>query len=504
MSNQHIKIEIARLPLAVVQGAFFKFHHNPSNNWTTKHEAVGWLATQVEAGVVGLNDISNAQPLPILPKGQPFVNPVPPLLVGGIDLNDKITTIEHSIIDNKNTINKTVSMIRDNDSVIINRFSRLEDTTSKLYGELVASRLDIYDKLSALKTEVTTAKPDTSAVQYEVAKAVRDAFEPFLEVVQNNNAQAAVAEVAHVLPIETKPVHEVFGVTVCDIKGNDLQVEVWNHPDAPEIDPDFIWTEDILRHLILAERNGENLWFGGEKGTGKSETARQFAARTGRAFKRINFHNHTSAEEYVGSIGLVDGQTVFQPKDFLLAYTSPSTVILLDEVTNADPGELAPLNGFLEPNACVSFGGQTHRRAKGVLVFAADNTFGNGDDTGRHVGTRTQNSALIDRFARVIPFSFLPEDQEIEALVKRTGCSREIADHVLYAIRVARTKVEQAEIVDAPSIRSAMAFIRSLSVLPVDVAWQTAVVARQPSESHAELNSIFTAFINADFIKSNI
>jgi MoxR-like ATPase len=179
-------------------------------------------------------------------------------------------------------------------------------------------------------------------------------------------------------------------------------------------------------------------------------------------------------------------------------------VILLDEITNADAGELAPLNGLLEPNAAVSYGGRVWRRAAGVLVFAADNTFGNGDETGRHTGTRAQNVALIDRFSRVIPFTFLPATQEIDAIINRSGCSIAIAEHVHAAIDVAREKVKQAEIVDAPSIRSAIAFCRALQDLHPRDAWETTIVARQPSESAATLRGIYELCISESFVANNI
>lgn len=486
-------IEIARLPLSTVQGAFWKFHHNPAIAWSGKADAVKWLAVQVEAGVLTLDLIKTAPPVSVTQPSSSMT-----VAVDVMAINNRIDDLDSTLSQTRAGLK---SILLRTDAIDSTLGQRIDTAVSDLTDKMKAA----YKRMeSRIDKTLEDSKPDTSAVQYEVAKAVRDAFEPFRKAVEDAGAQTAVAEASSVIPLGRKDVSDVFGLSVYDIKGNKLTVEVWDHPDAPEVDPDFIWTEPILRHLLLAERTGENLWFGGEKGTGKSETARQFAARTGRAFKRINFHKHTSAEEYIGSVGLVDGQTVFQSKDFLQAYTCPSTVILLDEVTNADPGELAPLNGFLEPNAAVSFGGQTHRRAPGVLIFAADNTFGNGDDSGRHVGTRLQNSALIDRFARVIPFTFLPEHQEADAIVRRTGCTKDIALHVLSAVGVARQKVQSAEIVDAPSIRSAMAFIRALSVLPVEEAWQTAVVARQPAESHAELNSIFTACINPQFIKDNI
>jgi MoxR-like ATPase len=281
-------------------------------------------------------------------------------------------------------------------------------------------------------------------------------------------------------------------------------VEVWNSPDAPAIDANFVWSTTILRHLLLAQTTGNNVWFGGEKGTGKSETARQFAAYTGRAFKRINFHKYTTSEDYAGAVGLKDGNTTFVKGDFLSAFTSPSTVVLLDEITNADPAELATLNGFLEPNSAVSYGGSVHRRASGVLVFAADNTLGSGDDSGRYAGTRSMNASLVDRFAQVIRFDFLPMKSEVKAVMNHTGCTQELAQHVIKAVNVARGKVQTADIVDAPSIRSVIAFINACKYLPVDEAWNAAIAHRQPSESAAALSAIKAACIDENLIANNI
>lgn len=377
---------------------------------------------------------------------------------------------------------------------LVTRVSTVADMSMEMDTKLTKLERSLNQKLGEVRGEV-----DPVALQLQVAKAVADTFAPFKQAASVATV-ATVADLASVYATETKSVREVFGVDVRNAKGDIVNVDVWNHPNAPAIDPNFIWTEPILKQLILSQSTGEHLWFGGEKGTGKSETARQFAARTGRNYVRINFHKYTSAEDYLGAVGLVNGETVFQPKDFLTAYTTPSTIILLDEVTNADAGELAPLNGFLEPNSAVSYGGAVRRKANGVLVFAADNTLGNGDDSGRYAGTRTMNSALIDRFARVVHFEYLPMKQEVEAVVRHTGCTEDVAKHVLKAIHVARSKVSTGDIVDAPSIRSVIGFIRALSMLSVEEAWKSAVVSRQPAESHATLASVYAACISATYI----
>lgn len=386
--------------------------------------------------------------------------------------------------------------------------SKISGITSGVMRKINEMETDFGNEIGILRSAVQSAKTKPVVDEFEVGKAVAlavsNAFAPFKQAVIDAQAQAIVAQAIDAIVIDRKPVREVFGIDLTDAKGNPLMVDLWNAQDAPAIDPNFVWTEGILRHLLLAQRTGENLWFGGHKGTGKSETARQFAAFTGRSFTRINFHKFTTTEDYVGAVGLDNGQTVFKPGDFLSAFTSPSTVILLDEVTNADAGELATLNGFLEPNSAVTCGGAVRRRAPGVLVFAADNTLGSGDESGRYAGTRTMNSSLVDRFARVIRFDYLPLPQEVDAVMRHTGCVKPLAEHILASIRMARAKVDTGDVVDAPSIRSVIAFIRALDVLSVDEAWATTVAARQPSESAAALEAIRKATLNPALIQSLI
>jgi len=470
MSNlAQITIGIARLPIGNVAGAYNKFHPNPVVG-ITKTDASKWLAEQVANGNITIENIMDSAPSTF--KASPSTDPA---LGAKVDATASIANKAQD--DALNALNAIKNLNNE-----VATLAKVDDM--------------LLNKIDSLIGKVDGLRVDDHAVQIAVDSIVGDHFKKFAKLVEDKGAEAFVAEQVAVHRVSRDTCLAVFGVDALDTKGNPLMVDVWNHPAAPAVDPDFIWTEGILRHLLLSDHTGESLWFAGEKGTGKSETARQFAARTGRAFKRINFHKHTTVEEYIGAVGIEDGKTVFQPKDFLTAYAAPSTVILLDEITNADPAELATLNGFLEPNACVSFGGLTHTRAEGVLVFVADNTFGNGDDSGRYAGTRLQNSALVDRFARVVTFDYLPEQSEIEAIAKRSGCHKAIATMIHEAIQVARHRVKSAEIVDAPSIRSAIAFARAITVLPLREAWTATVIARQPSESHAALMGIYDACIN--------
>lgn len=399
---------------------------------------------------------------------------------------------------NSNSVQKPVA-----DPAIANDLATLKRTVDSLaavVNRTEQTTLQVKQDLANTKSNTF----DSATVDSAVAKLVAKSFAPFKREVIKAGAQQAVVSLASVHVVDSKPCLEVFGVSIKDRRGNEVMVDIWNDPEAPAVQAQFIWTEGILRHLLLSQSTGENIWFGGPKGVGKSETASQFAAKTGRRFTRINFHKYTSSEDYIGAVSLTDGKTHFKAGDFLSAFTHSGNVILLDEVTNTDAGELAPLNGFLEPNSAVSVGGAVHSRAAGVLVFAADNTLGNGDDSGRYAGTRTMNSALIDRFARVIQFDYLPFEAEVDAVIKHTGCKHELAEHVLKAVVVARQKVVSGDVIDAPSIRSVIAFIRALRFLSVDQAWATTIVSRQPTESLPALDAIFSSCIDKSLIERNV
>jgi len=434
----------------------------------TKLDRVAWLAEQIDAGNLTLAQVQNATPV---------------VATAGVDTSALEAVANRAHAYALQGLDATRA---------------LDGSVAAIAGDVSNIRITL-DQLA--KVQASSSIDDTK-VAAEVASAIAKAFAPFKQAVIDAGAQDVIASATAATIVDKKTTLDVFGVSVLDVHGLEVYVDMWNAPDAPAIDPNFVWSKDILEYLLLAQNKGENLWFGGEKGTGKSETAKQFAARTGRSFTRINFHKYTTTEDYIGSVGLENGATVFKRGAFLTAFTSPSTVILLDEISNCDAGELAPLNGLLEVNSAVNIGGQPQRRAQGVLVFAADNTLTNGDASGRYTGTRQMNSSLADRFSHVVQFEFLPRDQEVEALIRHTGCHQALACHVVDAITAARAKVDTGDIIDAPSIRSALAFIRGLSVLSVDKAWQSAITARQPAESRAALDAIKAAYINENAIKS--
>ena len=490
MAN-YINLDLAAIPLAIIRAASDKWIG--VDQWNGKTNAILKLSALVKQGYITLDQIRAVSPAPI----------------GSVAPTESLDAVMRPVIqvaDNANaTALEALAKARGIESALHSVFGDFNKTLADL-RTAVETDLGILEENTTREIAAIASKPlvDEAKVSQAVTDAVACAFKPFEAAVVAAGAQAAVGSMVSVTTTGQDWSSNVFGVQVTNLAGAELKVDLFNDPSAPAVDDCFVWSAPILRHLILSQSTGENLWFGGEKGTGKSETVRQFAAKTGRGYTRINFNKYTTAEDFIGAVGLENGATVFKMGDFLRAFTTPASLILLDEITNADPAVLAVLNGFLETNSAVNYGGQVWRRAPNVLVFAADNTLTNGDESGRYAGTRTMNSALADRFARLVAFKHMDLATEVEAVVRHTGCKPALADHVLRAVHACRAKVESGDIVDAPSIRSVMAFVRSVAVLGVDEAWAASIGHRQPSESATAIASIKAAYIDPAFISNNI
>jgi cobaltochelatase CobS len=512
------------LPMGVIAAAYWAVTGSQATN--SKTAMVAALAQEVDNGRITLADVrrlgqSQATGAQLNAVSQGMVQPAPadPVLPMRVAASiGRLQSLEKSIGQTMTDVQSLdVRMGNVGQEVAAQGASlrSLSQTTQDmgaavlgLSQRLDASAVSAHAETKSLRAQVQTLaenigqiRIDPATVQAAVTGAVADAFRPFAAAVTAAGAQAQVGAMVAARVVGRQTCLDVFGVDLRDRKGNPVEVDLWDHPEAPAVDPVYIWSEDLLAALLLGQ-DGAKVWLGGPKGTGKTEAARQFAARTGRAFIRFNFRKFTTSEDYIGATGLQSGSTSFVPGPVLAGLTTPGAVVLLDELTNIDPGEAAPLNGLLEPSGSVSIGGSSWSVLPGVLVVAADNTLGNGDDSGRYAGTRVMNSALVDRFSLVMRMDYLPRDMEVQALVSHTRCDPRLAEHVIDAVRLCREKVSTGDLVDAPSIRSCIGFVRALRLMPVAKAWAAAVSNRQPVEGAAGLEAAFTSAIDQGFIDS--
>lgn len=333
---------------------------------------------------------------------------------------------------------------------------------------------------------------DDSVIRAEISKAVAALIKPLETAITAKPEVARAAAPA----VESKTVREVFGIDLYNAGGNLLRVDLYGDPEAPKIDPNYVWQENVLHHLIVAQKAGLNGWLTGDRSTGKTSAVTQFAAATGRKLFRVNFHRGTDASELFGCWGLDAGNSVWQETAFTTGFKHPGAIILLDEPTNGRPELIAQLNAWLEPGCSVTSGPNVYSRAPGVMVVACDNTVGQSDSTGRFVGTTAQNAALIDRYAFMETVTWLDPVSEARVICGNTGCPKPLADAVVKIWNIARVDTGKGLLVDAPTLRNAFAFVEVLTAgLPLRSAWRSTVVNKQPPESAAQLQTIFDQYV---------
>ena len=202
---------------------------------------------------------------------------------------------------------------------------------------------------------------------------------------------------------------------------------------------------------------------------------------------RIAFDRTTETAELIGQrMPKAGGGTVFREGALVQAMQVPGCVVLLDEPSFLRPGAAAVLQTMLDTgvvylkednNRCVEM-------APGVIILAADNTALNGDETGRYADTLVQNIALQDRFGFIVPLDYMPESQEANVLVARTGVPMAAARAMVGFASTTRKGAANGQLTAGCSLRRLM-------------AWATAVNSGIPSAA-AFKSTVFNATDAAD------
>jgi MoxR-like ATPase len=286
-----------------------------------------------------------------------------------------------------------------------------------------------------------------------------------------------------------------------------LTVPVFSHPDAEAPDASYRFNAATLVPALIAMATSPTfrVWFGGPRGTGKTEFARQIAARTGRVLYRVNFSRFTESSEIIGDMGLKEGATVWAdgPVAAACRVQDGAAVLLLDELTYATPGAISCLNPLLERNGALlrlPRTGEVLQVPANLFVVAADNTFGCGDASGEYAARNELGSDTRDRFQVKLAFDYLPAADEKallrDAVMRECGRKPSAAAiaPLLKILHVSREKAGLGELQGAPSFRGAVAFATLLAYgMPPAEAFTLTIVQGAPEESHEALRTIFSA-----------
>ena len=470
---------------------------------------VDGVRNSAQATGAQLNTLSQgmARPAPATPVPQAVAQAIATVQVNVNNLNASVAQAAQDI----SSLDARIANLGQVQSSMEARLGQLGTSVGNLGFQVSHATQAAQAEAKSLRAQVQTLADavgqitmPAADIQAAMRQAVMDAWAPIRAAAEAAGTESEVLAQVQAGPTGQASALDIFGLDVRDQKGRPLMFTIYGHPEAPVVDPSFIWTEGIIRHLHIAQTHGRNVWMGGPAGTGKTQTAQQFAARTGRMFRRFVFDRFSTRDDFLGATGLDAGSTVFEPGPVLEAYTTPGAVCLLDEVGMSQPAALSALNAFLERGAQVAYADRVWHRGAGNMFLAADNSLTQGDQSGRFAGVQPMNVAFADRFSLVVPFQYLDPVTEAEALCKHTGCTLALADHLVRCLGTIRSKVTTGDIIDPPSIRQMIAFIEALQVLEPAEAWRSAIAARQPAESEAALAAVFATCIDTQLIAREI
>ncbi len=196
---------------------------------------------------------------------------------------------------------------------------------------------------------------------------------------------------------------------------------------VPESNPTYHISDADKKFLDIVDKESKegsicNIMLIGAHGCGKTEMAREFAARTGREFFHTNCAMYREPRDFYGYKGAKSGSTYWRKRDFIKAIERPNTVILLDEFNRCSPMVANSLFNLLDDNRYAIFD-----EIGEVKVGAGNVIFGTINRGTQYTGTMISDAAVMDRFGNTVEVHYLPDHLEIDVLVKRTGINKDDA-----------------------------------------------------------------------------
>ncbi len=157
----------------------------------------------------------------------------------------------------------------------------------------------------------------------------------------------------------------------------------------------------------------------GETGVGKTLAVRYLAYRTNNGFRRVNLNGATTVDEFVGKL-LINEEGTYWVNGVLVQAMLAGDWLLLDEINACLPEIAFCLHSLLDDDRMIvlmEYDGSIIRPHPNFRLFASMNP----SEEGRYGGTKTLNEALLDRFPVVVRMDYLPEEEEIQAVMEQSG-----------------------------------------------------------------------------------
>lgn len=199
----------------------------------------------------------------------------------------------------------------------------------------------------------------------------------------------------------TVPARELFPMIDSDIPVRKYSWDKLPPIEIPEVDPIYVPDVEALSTIITSAHLGLKAMLYGDTGSGKTSLLEYFAAMTKRPFARIQFDDMTDDQKLFGNLDLNDEGGTYYNKSLMVQSFDWPTICTLDELSRATAAVTMLMNPVLDRGTVqiVSKGGEgaVAKASKEFLIFATDNTVGNGDGLDVYNSSNVLDEAIRNR-----------------------------------------------------------------------------------------------------------
>lgn len=218
----------------------------------------------------------------------------------------------------------------------------------------------------------------------------------------------------------------------------------------------------------------------GETGVGKTLAVRYLAWKTNNGLRRVNLNGATTVDEFLGKL-LINEQGTYWVNGVLVDAMQSGDWILLDEINACLPEIAFCLHSLLDDDRMVvltELDGRIVRPHPNFRLFASMNP----SEEGRYGGTKMLNEALLDRFSVVIRMEYLPEEQEIEAVMAQSGNhDRDLVQRMVRVANDVREAIHNEKVFGSFSTRRVIEWARMAKMFDVRESARYTVLSKLSS-----------------------
>jgi midasin (ATPase involved in ribosome maturation) len=494
MSNAKISQALSLISTSKLNAALVQTGYG-SEVSADKVHVVSVLTDIVNKGGISLQEIRD-----LVPLSTAVINAKQSPSTSSVTVNDSISLVNDALTEVRNS----QTIVTSTNTLASRALDEARNLRSKVITQVDGIERDLLKRLDTEVSKITGVdygKIDNT-IQAEVGrlfKSLKKTTTPEqLQTIANSVAVFSTHKASEIFPAPL--FYQQDGETV---NFEDMEVLVWNDPEALTVLDDYVFNPANLHQALcaLSESIPDNCWLAGERSTGKTAFTEQISARLKRKLFRINFDDSMERSEFIGGNILKNGDVEWKAGIIAQAIQHTGSLVLLDEIGFAKPSQLASLHALCERSAnraiVIPETGIRIPVASHVAFFCADNSNGHGDASGNFAGVRDQNTAFIDRFSYTLEFNYLPHADEVKLITNRTGLNADAADVLVTFANVAREKARAGVLTQPPSLRQLFAWARAVTKgVPTVTAFRSAVINKFPADCEPELVGIFTATVN--------